>query len=171
MDFLFKGDALAHRWLRIQIASTSVQLARARRQHHVPMSRFTAAIAPAAEVLDVPSPPQERRRIALRSGLTTYVVDPAAIVQLESTAAYVRVFEASRTFLVRGSLQAVMDRLAPASFVRVHRSAAVALHAIVELRRARTGKLQVVLANGAVVPASRVTREELERLVEAEVIA
>lgn len=109
-------------------------------------------------------------RVALRSGMTTYVVDPWDIERLESTAAYVRVHQGTRDFLVRGSLQSVIEHLAPVPFVRVHRSTAVAAHAIVELRRSRSGKLQVVVAGGAVVTVSRVSRDELERLIEAQAI-
>lgn len=110
--------------------------------------------------------PIPRPRLAMRSGAVTFLVEVARVERLESAGAYVRVHERGRSFLVRGSLSAVMERLAAQKFVRVHRSVAVAVSSIVEIRRVKSGDLRVVLSSGAVVAAPRVSREELERAVE-----
>jgi two-component system, LytTR family, response regulator len=128
------------------------------------MSRFPSAVRDLAEPLS--SPAAERARIAIRSGAMTFVVDPNEVERLESAGAYVRIHERLRSFLVRGSLSTVMERLGMSRFARVHRSTAVAITAIVELRRSRSGELRVVLASGTTVTSTRMTREELERLAE-----
>jgi len=86
-------------------------------------------------------------------GRTPVAVD--TIQWLEAERDYVRIHTDNQSHLVRGSLQSLADRLAPAPFWRVHRSAMVSPNAIVGLRRRAWGMTAVRLTSGAEVPVGR----------------
>jgi len=60
-------------------------------------------------------------------------------------------------------LQSIEDRLDPARFMRVHRSAIVRLDAVDVLHKGPGGDYEVQLKNGTRLRVSRSRREELER--------
>lgn len=87
---------------------------------------------------------RRRIRIAVRS-----------VDWLEAERDYVRVHTENGSHLVRGTLQAVADRLAPGSFWRVHRSAMVSLDAVASVAPRAWGLSAVRLKSGAEVPIGR----------------
>jgi two-component system LytT family response regulator len=62
--------------------------------------------------------------------------------------------------MIRAALSYPEDRLDPAAFLRVHRTAIVNLAEIVEVRE--EDRLVLVLSNGAQVPVSRSKRRSVE---------
>jgi two-component system LytT family response regulator len=77
---------------------------------------------------------------------------------------YVYLHVGRASHLVRTSLKALEQRLDPARFVRVHRSAIVNVAFIAELQSLDHGDYEVVLSDGAHVVASRTFSERLRAL-------
>ncbi|HYE41858.1 MAG TPA: LytTR family DNA-binding domain-containing protein [Caulobacteraceae bacterium] len=86
-------------------------------------------------------------------GRTPVAID--TIEWLEAERDYVRIHTGGQSHLIRGSLQSLADRLAPAEFWRVHRSAMVSPRAIKALRPRSWGMTALRLASGAEVPVGR----------------
>lgn len=90
----------------------------------------------------------------------THVVRCADIEWLEAADNYVAIHLPGRSLLIRRTLTALLNDLGPA-FVRTHRSAAVALAAVLTVRPLGKGDATVVLRGGAEAPCSRQYREVL----------
>jgi two-component system LytT family response regulator len=90
----------------------------------------------------------------------THVVRCADIEWLEAADNYVNIHLPGRSLLIRRTLAALLNDLAPA-FVRTHRGAAVALAAVLAVRPRAKGDATVVLRSGVEVPCSRQHRETL----------
>jgi len=90
----------------------------------------------------------------------THVVRCADIEWLEAADNYVNIHLPGRSLLIRRTLAALLNDLAPA-FVRTHRGAAVALAAVLAVRPRAKGDATVVLRSGVEVPCSRQHREML----------
>ncbi len=82
-------------------------------------------------------------------------IDAFAVEWLEAERDYVRLHTAGASYLVRGTLQSLADRLAPESFWRVHRSAMVNLKDVAALMPRAWGLSAVRMASGAEVPVGR----------------
>jgi two-component system LytT family response regulator len=93
-------------------------------------------------------------RIEVRSGSRVVLVPIAEIDWIEGASYYSMLHSGKEAHLVRESLQSLEQRLGPARFVRVHRSAIVQLDRV---REFRDGKL-LVLQDGSRVPVSRARR-------------
>jgi two-component system LytT family response regulator len=81
---------------------------------------------------------------------------------LEASGNYVTVHAGARRHLVRSTLGGLVRRLPSDRFVRVHRSAAVNLNRVRELRPEGHGDYAVILTSGAIVPMSRRYRSRLK---------
>lgn len=106
------------------------------------------------------------RRLRVPSSGRTAIVETAEIDWIEAEDYYARLHTASGSYLLRESLRGLEQRLDPAEFCRVHRSAIVRLDRVRELRPAFRGDAVAVLKDGTRVRVSRSRRPELEeRLV------
>lgn len=76
---------------------------------------------------------------------------------------YAEVHTAERRYVIRESMQALEERLDPARFMRIHRSAIVRLDLVETLLRGAGGDYEVQLRNGVLLRVSRSRREEVER--------
>lgn len=115
----------------------------------------------AAPVRDAEAQPAGALWVTEGRGRTPVQID--AIEWLEAERDYVRIHTPGQSHLVRGSLQALADRLAPAEFWRVHRSAMVSPRAIKALRPRSWGMTALKLASGAEVPVGRSYVAELKQ--------
>ena len=89
---------------------------------------------------------------------------PVSKVQyVTASGPYVEIHTPERTYLIREQMQVLEDRLDPAKFFRVHRSAIVRLDLIEGLTRNASGDYEVRLKGGARLKVSRSRSEELER--------
>ena len=79
----------------------------------------------------------------------------AEIDWIEAQKDYVRIHSGSRSYFSRGLIGTLEDRLDPAEFMRVHRSAIVRLDRIRAVSRGRYGVLDVDLITGARVRVGR----------------
>ncbi|WP_162806738.1 LytR/AlgR family response regulator transcription factor [Sphingosinicella terrae] len=100
--------------------------------------------------------PAQESEFWLRHGSGTVRVAAEAITHVGSEDEYVRLYTPAGSWLMRGSIRQLEARLDPGAFVRVHRKWLVRRSEIVEVRRPRLGRAEVVLSGGQRVPAGRV---------------
>ncbi len=166
-------DACAVDYLTKPVAPARLERAMARVH-----ARFAAAAAladyparsgaprPEAPV-PVPAAPPPTSLVA-RVGPRDVIVPLADVSLLEADGVYTAVHAAGRRHLVRRALDDLERALAPAHFLRVHRSYLVRRSAVVEARLgAAARRCELVLAGGAVVPVSRRRRADVARALRA----
>lgn len=79
----------------------------------------------------------------------TKVRVPAAKLDwLEADRDYVKLHSEGGTFLMRGPMSAILDALPDGEFIRIRRSAAVRIEAIIAVRQRRVGDTRLKLRNG-----------------------
>ena len=105
------------------------------------------------------------RRLTVRDGDRIRFVRLADVDWIEAARNYVRLHVGSQHHLVRTSLQALVRRLDPAQFVRIHRSAAVNLDRVREVEAWVGGEYVAVLADGHKLRVSRAYRDALLALM------
>ena len=87
----------------------------------------------------------------------------ASIVRLEAEDNYVRLW-ADRPYLHKETLTGLMARLDPAEFLRIHRSHAVNVRYVRELRPLLHGEYQVVLSDGTELTSGRSYRAAIQAM-------
>ena len=92
-------------------------------------------------------------------------VPVADIDWIEAEDNYARLHVSRRVYDVRETLQALMERLDPRDFVRIHRSTIVNLHRIREVQPWFQGSHIVILHSGEELRMSRYQRDAVERLL------
>jgi two-component system LytT family response regulator len=103
-------------------------------------------------------------RISVRSVGRVVYVRVTDVVWIGSADYYVQLHTADgKSHLVRESMQRIEERLDPARFARVHRTAIVNLDHVAEIRTDNAEHQFVVLRNGAKLPLGKSRREGLER--------
>jgi two-component system LytT family response regulator len=99
----------------------------------------------------------------VRSGARALFVDADDLVRIESAGDYATLHAGGREHLVRESLQRLMQRLDPARFVRVHRTAIVRIDQIEEMRTLANRDALLRLRDGTPVRVSRTYIDNLTR--------
>jgi two-component system, LytTR family, response regulator len=120
---------------------------------------------PAGDDDVVPGAPDRRAwlaRIPVRSMNRIVIVPVAAVVRLEAEDNYVRIW-ADRPYLHKETLTGLMRRLDPAEFLRVHRSHAVNLRLVRELRPQLHGEFVIALADGTEITSGRSYRCRIQQ--------
>jgi len=117
------------------------------------------ARAPAPE--RQPSSPRISR-IAVKSVNRIVIVPVKDIVRLEAEDNYVRLW-ADRPYLHKETLTRLMSFLDPAEFLRIHRSHAVNMQSVRELRPLLHGEYLVVLTNGTELTSGRSYRGVIQQ--------
>ena len=84
-------------------------------------------------------------------------------VYILASGPYAELHVGDRRYLIREAMQTLEERLDPARFMRVHRSAIVRLALVDALHRAAGGDYELHLKGGGRVKVSRSRREALER--------
>jgi len=93
------------------------------------------------------------------------VVPVSKIDYITASGPYAELHVAGKTFAVRERMQTLEEKLDPALFFRVHRSAIARITLIDALLRAPGGDYAVRLKDGTELPLSRTRREQLEQLM------
>jgi two-component system, LytTR family, response regulator len=100
-------------------------------------------------------------RIAVKSVNRIVIVQVADIIRIEAEDNYVRLW-ADRPYLHKETLSGLMTRLDPAMFLRVHRSHAVNIGAVRELRPMLHGEYLIMLCNGTAITSGRSYRAPIQ---------
>jgi two-component system LytT family response regulator len=101
-------------------------------------------------------------RISVESRGQIRVVPVARIDYITASGPYAELHVGERTFAIREKMQTLEEKLDPAVFFRIHRSAIVRLDRIDTLLHAQGGDYAVRLKDGTELSVSRSRREELE---------
>ena len=110
-----------------------------------------------------PAGPPWLTRIPVRSVHRIVIVPVETIVRLEAEDNYVRIW-AERPFLHKETLTSLCSRLDPGVFLRVHRSHAVNLTLVRELRPQLHGEYTIVLADGTSIVSGRSYRARIQQV-------
>ena len=114
-----------------------------------------------------PAPTGDRvTRLAIRETGRTYFIPVASVDWIEGADYYVKLHVGGRVHLLREPLRSLAQRLDPARFARVHRSAIVNLSRIREIRMAARGDHTLVLEDTTRLRLTRARRRDLEALIE-----
>jgi two-component system LytT family response regulator len=115
--------------------------------------------------MGTPDKPAEVERIAIRdAGRTVYVPLPD-IDWIEAADYYVQLHVGAKTYLHREPMRDLEARLDPRRFVRIHRSAIVAIDRVAEMRPSAHGDHCVRLRDGTDLKLSRARRSRLRVLL------
>jgi two-component system LytT family response regulator len=101
------------------------------------------------------------RRVSVRSGDRTLFLDCDTIDWLEARDDGVVIHAGAMSYAVREPLDALLQRLPPEVFGRVHKSHAINLSRVAELAQSGGGYCEVVLTTGVTLRVSRQRRELL----------
>ncbi|MGB8774120.1 MAG: LytTR family DNA-binding domain-containing protein [Terriglobales bacterium] len=99
-------------------------------------------------------------RLAVEDGERIFFVTAGEIDWIESERNYLLIHAGAKTYTIRGTLDAMEERLDRAEFVRINRSAMVRVDAVRELQKWFHGEYKVMLKSGA---SLRWTRRYLGR--------
>lgn len=108
------------------------------------------------------------RRIGVRNGAKTTLVDVDAIDWVEASGDYARIHAGKHAYLVSQRMHALERLLEAREFVRVHRSLIVNVKRVRELHREPDGGGTLVLSNGVRLRVARGRWESMERALEME---
>jgi two-component system, LytTR family, response regulator len=119
------------------------------------------------KILQGNSPAPVARRLLIRSGGRVVFLAYDEIEWIDAAANYVRVNAGKASYMLRGSIGTIADKLPAEQFVRIHRSTVVNARMIKELHPCNSGEFIVVLRNGKELSCSRGYRAGLRNLIES----
>jgi two-component system LytT family response regulator len=108
-----------------------------------------------------PLSPPSPSRIVIRDRDRVLLIDIGDIDWVGADGDYVRIHAAGKSHLLRETMAAMEERLDPAVFVRIHRSAIVNVNRIRELRPYSSREYSVILRDGTRLRLSRRYRDRL----------
>lgn len=129
--------------------------------------RFAQALSRARKAIEAqPARKSEYLdRIPVESRGQIRVVPVSLVDYITASGPYAELHVGGRTFAIREKMQTLEEKLDPAVFFRIHRSAIVRLDRIDTLLHAAGGDYAVRLKDGTELSVSRSRREELEERV------
>jgi len=101
-------------------------------------------------------------RLAVKVGGRVLILKPGEIDWVEAAGVYVELHAGKKVYLHRESITEMEAQLAPARFVRIHRSTLVNLDRVRELTPGMHGEFRVLLSDGTELKLSRGYRHRLE---------
>jgi two-component system LytT family response regulator len=105
------------------------------------------------------------QRLTVASGGRILFVSVAEIDWIEAEGNYARLHVERRIYDVRETLQALMEKLDPREFIRIHRSTIVNIRRIREVQPWFQGSHMVLLQSGEELRMSRYQRDAVDRLL------
>lgn len=105
------------------------------------------------------------RRLVVREVGKVTLIPVADVVYVESADNYAQVHTTAASHYLRMTLRNLEQQLDPAQFLRVHRSAIVAIDRVAHLEPWSHGDYRVVLRDGRTVMASRSYQANIKRLL------
>lgn len=126
---------------------------------------YKARLAAALDAI-APDRPRGVGRLIVREVGQVIVVATRDVDWIEGADYYARLHVGPKVYLLRESMSSLEQRLDPARFQRVHRSAIVNLTRVRSVEAALRGDGVVVLADGTRIKVTRARREELEQKLE-----
>jgi two-component system LytT family response regulator len=109
---------------------------------------------------------QPDRRLVVRAGGRVVFLDVEEIEWIEAAANYIRLHAGKESYLLRGSIGRIAERLDPREFVRIHRSTIVNARCLRQLQPCNSGEFMVILRSGKELSCSRGYRSQLHNLIQ-----
>jgi two-component system LytT family response regulator len=106
--------------------------------------------------------PRGSGRLAIKVNGRVVILKASEIDWVQAAGVYVELHAGKKVYLHRESMSEMEARLAPARFVRIHRSTLVNLDRIRELTPGAHGEFRVLLSDGAELKLSKGYRHRLE---------
>ncbi len=104
-------------------------------------------------------------RFVARRGAKHYFVRVADVDWIEAVGNYVRLQTGDKSHLIRETMKGIEAKLDPAEFVRIHRSAIVAVERIASIETREHGEYLVTMRGGAKLVSSRAYSERVRALL------
>jgi two-component system, LytTR family, response regulator len=104
-------------------------------------------------------------RFVARRGAKHYFVRVPDVEWIDAVGNYVRLHTRDRSHLIRDTMKGVEARLDPERFVRIHRSAIVAVDAIESIEAREQGEYRVTVRGGVRLVSSRGYSDRVRRLL------
>jgi two-component system LytT family response regulator len=105
--------------------------------------------------------------LSIRQGREVVRIPERDVEWIDAAGDYMCVHAAGETFILRGTMKNLEDRLEPVRFQRVHRSTIVNLERVTRLRPHSNGEYFLVLDGGHEIKLSRTYREKIEHFLKA----
>lgn len=105
------------------------------------------------------------KRLALKAGSRTVLVDLAAIDWVEAAGNYLVFHVGRERYTVRSTMQEMESRLAEVSIVRIHRSTFVNIERVKSIEPIHAGDQAVTLDDGVELVLSRTYRDRVYALL------
>lgn len=106
--------------------------------------------------------------LSIRQGREIVRVAERDVEWIDAAGDYMCVHVAGETYILRGTMKSLEDRLDPARFQRVHRSTIVNLERVTRLRPHINGEYFLVLEGGHEIKLSRTYRDKVEFFLKGE---
>lgn len=106
-------------------------------------------------------------RIAIKAKGRILFVDPFQIVSVHAEGNYVSLQKESGSYLLRESISAMMEKLKPYGFIRIHRSILVNGSMVEEIYPASAGAYRVRIKSGSEYTVARSYRKNLKSLADS----
>lgn len=106
-------------------------------------------------------------RFVARRGGKHYLIPVSDVSWVEAEKNYLRIHAGAQTHLVRQTMKEVETRLDPENFVRIHRSALVAIDKIQSIETTEGGTFAITMKNGGRLMSSRSYHDRLRALLRA----
>jgi len=161
LDYLLKpvdDDRLAETLRRVRGAMVTFASGEYARQTH-------RAVDALGQEHDLARARRQLDRLAIPVGDRLTVVRVSDIDWVEASGNYVSVHVGKNAWLLRETISAIDQRLAPHGFSRIHRSTLVNVNRVAELQSLANGEFSVALKDGTLLKLSRGYRESLDQLI------
>jgi two-component system LytT family response regulator len=109
--------------------------------------------------------PAKRKRFVVKHGSSHYFVPVDDIDWIDVADNYLRLHAGKKVHFARGTMRQAEEELDPARFVRIHRSAMIAIDRIASIRGIESGGHVIELKNGAQLRSSRQYAQKVNALL------
>jgi two-component system, LytTR family, response regulator len=106
-----------------------------------------------------------RSRYVVRRGCTHYFVPVQDIDWIDAADNYLNLHVAGRAHLARSTMKQAQDELDPKHFIRIHRSAIVAIDRVAAVTSAENGGFRISMRDGGVLRGSRQYADRVRALL------
>jgi two-component system LytT family response regulator len=105
-------------------------------------------------------------RIAIKVKKSILLIDPGDVIAVVAEGNYVCLQQESSSYLLRGSISVVADKLEPFGFIRIHRSVLINTAFVEEIKLYPAGEYALRLKGGKEFTVTRTYKENLKSLTE-----
>jgi two-component system, LytTR family, response regulator len=112
------------------------------------------------------SHPRPSARIGIKAGGKILLINPDDVIAVQAEGNYVLLYRESGSYLLRESISAMAEKLRPFGFIRIHRSVAVNVSFVEEIKPYLTGAYGLRIKGGKEYTVTRTYKKNLKALAE-----